>query len=388
MSKITFETRIKILILIVFLIPSKQIEIYIITLSLMQLILFPKMKISKNLLIIFSIFSTYIATITLIDSANFRNLTELMRFLPLLLLTRFYGKLDADASHTVLYSIFYLAILVGVISCVQIISPNNPISNAIAETYNTTGHYTKSFIGNNRASAVGTGPGQAGALGALVFSAACASLLHAKRSKRKLSIVAMFSSVIIVLAAQSQTALITIIVISTISYLLNFSKITMAFHICVLMLALSGANLLNRISNIYNIDYLMTLFVHGLARSSFVKRVDKWSEMIGAVQDRPFLWIMGVGKDFHGVKSAATDSDWVYLLTVYGIIPTILVFSAVIYVFIQRIKTSNFSVELKFLTVSCGVIISLASAFLFDVKIVMIFILITVCAKNIGVKNA
>ena len=225
--------------------------------------------------------------------------------------------------------------------------PSLFISDMVAKMYNTSGHYTKSFIGNNRASSLSAGPGQAGAFGALMFSIACATLLHAKQLKQSLSIAVMLSSVLIIIAAQSQTALITILAVSTTAYMFNFFRVSVLAHLGISLGLLCSVIFVVRLSNIINLDYLFNLFVHGLARSSFVKRVEKWDEMITAVE-KPFMWIMGVGKDFHGVKSAATDSDWVFLLTVYGIIPTVVVIIMICYVFIQRFRRIVFLQNLCF----------------------------------------
>lgn len=388
MYKIKFEAKIILLILAIFFVPAKHIEIYMIVTITLLVILFPTQRINQKYIILFLCFSVYLTVITLLQGNSYRNLTELIRFLPLLLCSSFFGPKKLYNPDIIIKTLFYLTLIYALISCLQMLYPSSFISDMFAKMYNTSGHYTKSFIGNNRASSLSAGPGQAGAFGALMFSIACATLLHAKQLKQKLSIAVMLSSVLIIIAAQSQTALITILAVSTTAYMFNFFRVSVLAHLGISVGLLCSVIFVVRLSNIINLDYLFNLFVHGLARSSFVKRVEKWNEMITAVQEKPFMWIMGVGKDFHGVKSAATDSDWVFLLTVYGIIPTVVVIIMICYVFIQRFRENSFSAELMFLTVCCGAIISLASAFLFDVKIMMIFILITIVSSSYRYKNA
>jgi hypothetical protein len=373
------------LILIIFL-PNISLELYLITITV-SVIIAARMNVVFNIYVLLTIllYGIYALLRQYFDEQyNVRDLTEIFRLLSYYVFYCSIKKItEKKVAEEALFNLISLtSIAIFIIGIIETFLPSSTLTSFFTSFYMSDGHYERSFLANSRASGVSTGPGQAGALGAFLFTLNLLYFFFYNNKRLLLQILGLFSSMGIVGLAQSQTGLIAV------SFLFLFAFLFFGRKLNAIKLILSAftffvfAYAAILLSEKIDLNYLFTFFEYGFERSSFQKRIEKWIFLLNQSTDEPFRWLLGHGKDYFGNESAAVDSDIVFIIIVYGPIISTLLFCFITYVFIRFLfKKSIYHIYVVF-SILVGLIMSIPSAFLFDTKVCALFIFIYVLLRK------
>lgn len=375
----------KIITIAVLFLPNSSLELYLLMLLIAGWIVgHHQVKFGYAALIFILLYGCYFICRQFFSGVfNTRDLTEIFRLLTFYAFFRFMAspKQKGEGKEELFSFIAKCSIVIFVISFIQSSIPNSLIGSSLLNIYMSDGHLERSFIGNNRASGVSTGPGQAGTLGSFLFAVNLTYFYFFHNRNVILQVIALLSCVGIVILAQSQTGFITICVLTT--YSLIYSRKLSGSKFIILAAVIAGCvTLVIWLASVINLRYLFTLFAHGLERSSFQKRLYKWETFMDNSLNQPFLWLFGHGKDYFGDTSAAVDSDIIFLIGVYGPILTGILMCFILYQFYKALKIQTSRGALVALTILTGAILSIPTAFLFDTKVLALLIVVFLSTRE------
>lgn len=382
----------KFIILAVLFSPNTSLELYLILLLIIGWTVGHKeARFGQTALILILLYGSYLIFLQFLSGDfSVRDLTEIFRLLTFYSFFCFIVSQNSKAGDEAdLFNFIAMcSVLIFSISLIQSLSPNSFLGSVLLNVYMSDGHLARSFIGANRASGVSTGPGQAGTLASFLFAVNLTYFYFFHSKKLILQVVALLSCFGIIVLAQSQTAFITIcvVVIFSVRYVRHLTSIKILMFAALLTVSTAGIIWL---ASQINVRYLFSLFEHGLGRSSFQKRLEKWESFIADAVDEPFRWLLGHGKHYFGDASTAVDSDIVFLIGVYGPIASIVFGCFIIYQFYKSLKLQTSLGALIALTIITGTTLSIPTNFIFDTKLLglMIVVLLTLWKISTNEKN-
>lgn len=363
--------------------PAKYIDIHttLVSLSLIFVImsygyLIPK----RNSIILFITFfllvviSSSIGTF-LYDTSPLKNITEIVRFFPILLIIgSFNGSIPVIKYLTNVFLFYSISVLT--VSFLQIISPE--LVAPVTSFYNSPKHIDISLASSSRALGLSTGPGQNGFIMAVLFSFAISQIIAGdKRIRLKIIAIASFISVIL---SQSQTSFILVLIsfiygiLFSIFYLKREQgRIGIRYLIVFTPLAFFGVLHFKD-----KLNYLFSLFAYGLERSSYKSRVSNATEIYSLMLDNPVSILFGHGKGFFGDRAGHMDNEYIFYISIYGLLASMLVLSFYAYIILipylkdkSYIRKNPYLLPLH-LIVIVGAVAAWPASFILDTRVLVI----------------
>lgn len=306
-----------------------------------------------------------------------RNSTELIRFLPILLLMASIRRVSPTIALNCLVNVFFVYTICNLtVSYFQ--TKEIAVIQYVTSIYSAPLHIENSLAIASRALGLSTGPGPNGAIMAVIFAFSISQSLIGENKIRPMITAAL--SFFVVVLAQSQTAFIVavfgfayIMVLATL--FLDMKRKYLAFIYIVLAVPTAIVIIMK---NADQFKYLFTLFSHGLERNSYQARLSKNDRIFELIVDNPFTIIFGHGKDYFGPVSGHMDNEYVFILGVYGLIATLVIFIFYLYVIISPlVHGPRLFITKKFLfplhvIVLMGMIMAWPSSFLLDPRLLFI----------------
>lgn len=349
-----------------------------------------------NVFLIFVFFVFLSSTVGAIyyNVSAFRNYTELFRFIPVILLLFIYKKINIPFRVFCKICIVYVFIdlTVSILEfmgqerikiLVNLYASDIHGETSLANLYASNQYVDPALSIVSRALGLSSGPGQHGTILCMMI-AVLLSTFYGTNKNRLVNYIAIICSFISILLSQSRTAFIVsafIIVFSLMIMLFksNYKRTAIKF-IAIGTLAVFFFLL----RYIKRLGYLHGLFTHGFSAHSFTARISKGRDVVERIQDNILFSIFGHGKDYFGGISRAMDNEYLFIFSVYGLIPFLLVIlfylSTVIAVYFNRIHT-RYSIILLYM-IMCGLILSFPAGFILDVRILYILTLVFIQHKN------
>lgn len=321
-----------------------------------------------------------------LGSDAFRNVPEVLRFIPVILILLNFKNINLSEND--IFKIFSFYILVNfIVSYMQF--SNYSVVSVVSNIYSSDLHIEYSLNGASRALGLSPGPGPNGSISAILSIFFLINYFCNEKYKKS-SIFFYFISLSCILLSQSQTAFVASI-LSTICIIVFFvlGKLSVSIFkklsfFIILLISVGSFILLNYMDKL---KYLFTLFEYGTSRSSYVAREEKTSHVIGLIRENNFFLFFGHGKDYIE-GSSSMDNEYVFLIAVYGLIVSILIFFLYVHsIVFSWINRSIFSYLVIF-TILCGLIIAWPSSFITDSKLMLIFIIyLSLCINRAKMKS-
>lgn len=380
-----FENITLLFVFIILFFPTKYFALYYGLISLLTLSVFTISKFKCLKTIYFNLFFILTCLIVISSSLSsiylnsdfFRNITEVVRFIPVILI--FANYKNYAISYFQLFSIFSIYTIIGsFINVFQFLGVK--FINGISELYNDPLHIENSLGIANRSLGMSGGPGPNGVIFAILFVFFFTSLLSGRF--KFLSIILMLFSLVSIFCSQSQTAFVAlslaILFILGLWSISNYKRKSFYYIFClVFFILITGLYYL--LKNIQNFKYLNTLFEYGLNRSSYQSREFKFDETI-KILDNFFFSMIGYGKDYIP-GSSALDNEYLFIFSVYGFIGFSIVILFYYYntVYLYFKGAENIYKYLIVFTCFMGLIVSWPSSFLLDPRVLFVLIIYIVC---------
>ena len=376
------------LLLVVLFFPVKFLYAYYLILILIVLFLTvfnrDKLKLSLSFKILFFIFLGVVFSslipVVVFGSSLSKNFTEILRFIPVLILLLNFNALNIDYRK-----VFYVFLLYTLISfVVNIIQFNNSANiQFIADIYSSELHINNSLSISNRSLGLSSGPGSNGSISVFMAIFFIVNYLFFDEF-RKLSISLYVVSFFNILLSQSQTAFIAVILVSLVIvfyFSVKFITSVKFTRLIPFVLIISSGVLVVFYSYLDKLRYLYTLFELGLSRSSYEVREDKVNVVIEMIIQKPYFFVFGHGKEIVPYSSAM-DNEYIFILSVYGLFTLILFVAWYIYSIWFIFLFSNIYAKLVTFTLLCGLILAWPSSFILDPRLMFIFVLYIVLCLN------
>lgn len=325
------------------------------------------------MLIIFSI----MIGIFVYETNPVRNFSEIIRFVPVLIVLSAFARLHVwDAVKTLTNVFFVYAVICFIVSIAQFLGYG--YVDPVTSLYGSSLHIDVSLGISSRALGLSSGPGQNGAMMVVLFTFSLGQMLVG-RYGFKLIAIAILSAFVIFLS-QSQTSFVVLVGIVIYSMLFALGKLSgelkaRAVRLFFILIAFAVGFIMLYAENL---RYLFSLFSLGLERNSYQARELKTNAFFEGSIDNVFAMLFGHGKDFYGSASGAMDNEYMFLFGVYGLSSLLMIlmfYAFVIFgVWFQResiIRNSVVLVSLN-LTVVAGVVMAWPNAFLLDPRVLFI----------------
>lgn len=386
LRKNLYEFFVSFLLLIILFFPTKYFFLYyglIITLLFLFFILCVRKCRKSIYLTFFIILSSLIffnSSLSFIyfGSDFFRNSTELVRYFPVILILASFQVFIISFFN--LYIIFSIYVLIATLINFMQFS-GLMFADKIAKVYNDPIHVENALKLANRSLGLSGGPGPNGIIFVILFVFFFTALISKKY--KFISLLMMSLSTVSIFLSQSQTAFIalalTLLFILFIFFFENYNKkyFYYIFSVFFLIIFLAGLYLL---SSIQNFKYLNTLFEQGLGRSSYQNRELKFSDTMNLIDNNLFFYFIGHGKDYIP-SSSALDNEYLFVLSVYGILGLFLFILFYIYniVYLYLYGVNNIYKYLIFFTCFSGLIVAWPNSFLLDPRILFILVIYIAC---------
>jgi hypothetical protein len=127
---------------------------------------------------------------------------------------------------------------------------------------------------------------------------------------------------------------------------------------------------------LHELRYLLTLFEHGLGRSSYLARELKAEYLVDvSLYIYPLAIYSGFGKEFFGIYSSSMDNEHLYILLVWGVLFYVLFILIVFYALFLYFKRVHYYFLLFAFPMLIGVPLAWASSFYLAPKISMLLII-------------
>lgn len=314
---------------------------------------------------------------------DFRDFYELGRFIPVLFLMMYRECFFINERSIIIsFSIYVVADVI--VSYLQL---NNVdfigMKELVGTYYSSSFHEENSLMIGHRALGLSDGPGTHGSILSLIFSCLICSL--GKKQKKAylfLSVLVIFMCIMGVVFSQSRTAFVVImtslILCVGIKIVVGNKKERLFFFlggVLAFLLIPFLAELIQEYS------YLFSLFEYGLENHSYTAREDKWTAFISMALEKPELFFIGHGKTYFGPESAAMDSEYVFLICVYGLAISFVFFIAIYNILSKSImgifNKDNHSMVVFIVTMS-GLICGISSSFFLDIRILILYVILVI----------
>lgn len=374
------------LLLVVLFFPVKYFYLYygLVFLCVFMVCLFSKFKILKSIYLYFFIILSSLVVINsslssiYFGSDFFRNITELIRFFPIILIIYNYNNFIIKYSQLYLILAVYV-VLASVVNIFQFMKID--FSIRISELYNDPAHIENSLELANRSLGLSSGPGSNGIIFVVLFIFFFVAMISDYYKLK--SILLMALSVVSIFCAQSQTAFVALAFILIFIFFDWFQKSynkKSFYSVFIFFIVLLVGGALYLWNNIKDFKYLNTLFEQGLNRSSYQNREVKLNSTLDLIGENNFFYFIGHGKDYIP-SSSALDNEYLFILSVYGLIGLFLICLFYLYniIFLYFYGWNNIYKYLIVYTCISGLIVAWPSSFLLDPRILFILSLYFVC---------
>lgn len=374
-----------ILVLFALFFPTKYYNIYHFVLlgGAGLLILIGSIKLSLSLYAKYFLMLTAIIILgSLISSIYlgsdfFKNITEVFRFLPVILFLLNYKSIEFNKKELDILFFVY-TFLVSILCILQYVGFESVLN--LSKIYGSELQVENSLILSSRAIGLSTGPGNNGALFSILYVYFLSGFLFFK-NKKIINSFCMLLCLISVILSQSQTSLVSVGLVTVFSLILiffldnkKFFNIYVFSMIGIMFLGLSFVF----IKYLDKFGYLVSLFDEGLSRNSYQVRMDKVDEVVNLSFSNPIMFWLGYGKDLVP-NSSALDNEYIFYLGVYGFLSILLMvlfyFNFIMFVFNNKKYYSDF---LLCLVVFLGAIMAWPSSFTLDPRLLFIFTILMI----------
>ncbi len=360
--------------------PYSQIQVYFLgglALFFVSFLKYGKLKIDRIVAIVGFFF--LINIVSLLVRLNFiedalRDLTEAVRWIFLLFLVLYLNSDIEKKESLALRWIAFFVILNAIVSWMQF----QKISwvDFITNIYGAQNHIEMSLGISSRALGFAAGPGQNGAT-AIIFGIYTFVMYYFKYNNRFFSFFILILTFLATLLSQSQTsfgALVGAVFFVLLAGRFYFPKKYRMPNWFIFGATVSLVGLFYKL--IDELSYLDSLFTFGLGRSSYQGRELKWEELFDQANENPWMYILGHGKSYFGLSSGAMDSDYVFILLVYGVIVFCALFGFIAWSLLlayKDIKRGSGEALAYAGVVVCGLISAWPNAFFTDGRIAVVF---------------
>ncbi|WP_126841758.1 hypothetical protein [Idiomarina tyrosinivorans] len=376
--------------------PYKKIELYFLTSSVFLLFSFMVVLPHLNKISLFPVVILFLVSISaavgvFFEGGTVRNLSEIVRFIPLLLMFLTLPSLNVKTRNLVKILVFFSVANAG-LTILQVL--HVPYVDFITSIYASENHQKVSLGVSSRGLGFSQGPGQNGAIAAACLSIFLPYILNRDYvGKIPLLKTATTASLLSIILAQSQTAFLVSLGIIIYSLIYYFIKYPESRKKAAALGSLGMSFFFGFLWYMWDyLSYLVSLFTLGLERNSFQTRIEKSETILNSLFNEPYFFITGVGKDYFQYSSAM-DNEYLFVWGVWG------GFVLLIYIFIifyfnlkiwNRRPKSNEHCSLAFLFCS-GAVLAYPTSFLSDGRLmflVTIFYFLSVKAtKEINEKK-
>lgn len=316
----------------------------------------------------------------------YRNLSEVIRFLPLLILLMSFKSSPID-KQCVINSLFFYVFVVFVVCSLQFnrISLIEPITNIYGDPKQIEGSLNIS----QRALGLSNGPGSNAAVLVVIYSYFLALFFSVEDKKNKLlSIISLSLSSFSILLSQSQSGFLALCLVTVYAVIFNLifpydkkSRKRSLFLFVFILVAIIPI-----VAKYWDeLRYLLSLFDVGLERNSYQRREEKVLSTVELITSSPILFfVIGYGKDYIP-DSTALDNEYLFLLSVYGVVIFLCIMCFYLMIILRswlvRVKDSNY-LALHFVIIA-GMILSWPSSFLLNpCTFVLLAIFISIYLAN------
>jgi hypothetical protein len=369
--------------------PAKNIYLFSIGSIIISFLFFASGKfigyrsfaLSVIIYIFFSIFFSATLGSVFLGTTPFRNYTEVVRLIPVLILIFSYKGIYI--SYLLFCKIAFLYVVADIIATLLQLTSSS-FAGVIINLYAVSEH---GVYADFRPIGLSGGPGQHGTVMTMMFAIFLSAFCNIKKTPLFFYF-ALICSYTAVLLAQSQTGFITStgILLFSLIFTAIKSKYKKNWIRLFIVIIIPGVSIL--LKYIDRLRYLMSLFEQGLGRHSYVAREEKAQMIMNMVIERPLFGILGYGKDYFGSTSAAMDNEYVFIFAVYGILIlfTVLLIYCVLSsnIILNKIRTP-FDCMLLYMIVA-GVVLAWPSAFITDPRQLCLLVIVFLIRKNI-IKN-
>lgn len=366
--------------------PTKYFSIYYIVIIVLSCIYFfiSKFKIEKTfylsvfLVIVSFIFINSILASIFLSSSFERNFTEVLRFLPIIILLANYKYVNIK--YKSIFLIFSLYASIGTI--VNFLQFNkSSIVQGITSFYNDPLQVESSLEIANRSLGLSAGPGPNGIIFMILSIFFLISLLN--NQYKSISIIMMLFCISSIFFSQSQTAFVglalAIFIVLFLWAIKNINNKKLYIYLPVI-LSIFLFSFYYVLTFIEDFKYLNTLFDQGLERNSYKNREIKFDSTIDVIINNPFFLFLGHGKDYIP-SSTALDNEYLFFISVYGVLVTFLFFIFYFYNTILLFLSKNNSIFKFLIIATClvGMVVAWPSSFLLDPRVFFILVFYMIC---------
>lgn len=267
----------------------------------------------------FVLFGAFLRTIAFVEP-NPRDYIEAARFVPLILVYSASGAWRRLRLESIVDAAFAYLMLDALASVLQFTQRDLFGFNALVmRLYSSEHHYESALLIARRALGLSPGPGPHSAV-LFVLATVMLYAMFVLRRRLLISLLGFLIAIASLMLSQSQTgfAVTGAIAVGVLTFFLFRGPLRNRLLSGVLLVGIGAAVASLLVVIATQLRYLVSLFVYGLGRSSYLNRLEKWQELIGLTRERPWWFPVGWGKDYFGPISGAMDSDYVYMYCVYG----------------------------------------------------------------------
>ena len=333
-------------------------------------------KISKVIGVLFfiNIFGLFVRLFIAEDAL--RDSSEAIRWL-FVLLFAFY--LNSNLKKNEYLSLIVISVFVVVNALVSWMQyAQISWADFVTKIYGSETHIDASLGISSRALGLSAGPGQNGAT-AIIFGIYAFVMFYFKYHQKIISFVLLLLTFLTTLLSQSQTsfgALIGGIFLVLILGRVHLPRRLRIHNGYIFVVVASLGFLFYRL--IEDLRYLDTLFTFGLGRSSYQGRELKWAEFFEQANENPWLYFIGHGKSYFGLNSGAMDSEYVFVLMIYGVVTFVVLYGLLVWSLMlaySDVKKGSGEALAYVGVVSCGLISAWPNTFLTDGRIAVILLI-------------
>lgn len=315
---------------------------------------------------------------------NLRDFVEIGRFIPVFLIFFYYSYWRELKNTNIIDALFGYVLVDTFISYIQINQLN--IFNLIyivKDLYNSTNQFEISLLISSRSIGLSSGPGQHASIMFVCFIIFLVSFLLNKKRKF-ITLIGVVLSLYCILTSQSRTVFIAAVLIFIVSLVYVILK-DKSKGSSIFLLVLLSTVFPVIIQFIEKQNYLSTVFTGIFNNSSYNARENKWDEIFNAISMKPEWLFFGYGKDYFGSVSGAMDSDYIYILSVYGLVffLTFIIYVAFMIIkYTMNWKNNNNAEKTLLLLIIGGLIVSWPASFFIDPKIMIILAFMIVVSQK------
>lgn len=379
--------------------PGKTPYVYIFLISIWILSFFYRknqIKFSSGIEIRWILFFVFYITFTslfrfyLLEGENIRDFIEAFRFTPILLLFLFNERISAIGRRDIIYAFFIYIFIDFIISFLQFNTMNTMgILDITENLFNRINQLNDSFV-LHRTLGLSPNPNEHGQILVLLYLCLLGFIYYETNLKKiVISLIVMIFSWYGIFTSQSRTALSAFLIITFIYFFLMIIYGSLKRKLLAISFFIISFFVLNEIMILLEGYRSYEIFTKGIESNSFLMRKANWEILLFSVMDENLLYFfIGAGKTFFGKNSGAImDSEYVYILMIYGIFVLFAYLFFLLKIILNLIITKDINNNIyalpAFLVLLEALITGVAMPFFIDVKILCITTIIYIKYKKV-----